>query len=491
MIKVIPPNSYDFDAPATQIIKMGSRGLRGDDLKTFIKRAGIAAADVMQKIAFAKGEEPIHMLIIGANEYFGPNRNWDAFDEEDCKGYHNTFVKFARCYRNHDNKNPARSYGRIKESLYNDAMRRIELIAVLNGTKTAADKNGGLIADKEIDRLARGEDLAVSMATKLAYDVCSVCGNKAQNKSEYCDDVGAGGKCAGGGLKRNMGKIAADGTVMYTHNPRPRFFDASFVDRGADRTAFVFGRIEKAAAATNVNGLGLAELLGVIEPFELSIADISDPSITKQLKLARQLADVESNIHTQTLGYKYAAAQLPAVQPTSKDFANKWTTAKERAIALRALANEKIAMSLPNFLHFINLKEGRDIDTAATQVAKYLPGVYTRMLTDVTKLAADLKNNPFKAADYDVPMKFKKWAANLAIDYSLDRQHAQRRLWKASLYEVPVEVNYHIKAASDSQVHESLAYTYGLYKLAFLNEISSTDNDFELTQDIIVRQNYL
>lgn len=164
MIKVIAPGSYSWSEPAAQLVKTSDRGLRGNDLDEFIKRAGHTFAEQVKRADFHKGEVPIHTIVVGTTERYSSNRNGDGFKEAACRKYHDTFVKHARWYRNHQNKRPEQSYGIIKLSTFNDEMKRIELIIALNGTKEAADRNKGLVADKELEKLAKGEDLPVSMS---------------------------------------------------------------------------------------------------------------------------------------------------------------------------------------------------------------------------------------------------------------------------------------------------------------------------------------
>jgi len=226
MIKVITPHSQDFGESVSSLIKISSKGLVGSDLSSFIKRAGAGTANLLKGIEFKPGEQPIHMIAIGSTEAYGPNRNGDGFKEATCRKHHDTFVKHARWYRNHKNKDPKASYGLVKASTYNDKMKRVELIVALNGTKEAAARNGGLLADKEMQKIARGDDnWGVSMACKVAYDVCSGCGNKARNRDEYCEES----DCNYGGCRSNLTKVAADGHVLHVDNPNPTWFDISDV----------------------------------------------------------------------------------------------------------------------------------------------------------------------------------------------------------------------------------------------------------------------
>ena len=173
MIKVIQPQAQNFSEPVAALIKFSSKGIIGADKQEFVKRAGAEFAEKVSTIKFAQDEIPIHLIAIGATEDYGPNRNGDGFTRECCRKYHHTFEKFARFYRDHANKNPEKSFGIVKASYYNEPMRRIELICALNGSQEAAERNGGLIADREMEKLSSGKDIPVSMACKIPFDKCS------------------------------------------------------------------------------------------------------------------------------------------------------------------------------------------------------------------------------------------------------------------------------------------------------------------------------
>jgi hypothetical protein len=170
MVKVFSPSGWDLDGPVASLIKISSRGLIGSDRETFIKRAGAASnifLPYLDSIKIAADEVPVHMIGVCAHETWSFNRNGDGWFRDVLKKAHDTFVKMARPYRSHKNKDPEKSYGKIKLSAYNDAMDRVELLVAYNSTKEAAERNGGLIADKEIEKLARDGNLPVSMACAL------------------------------------------------------------------------------------------------------------------------------------------------------------------------------------------------------------------------------------------------------------------------------------------------------------------------------------
>jgi hypothetical protein len=165
MIKIITPGSYMFDQPIVSLVKVSSRGLRGLDRSQFVKRAGHDFLPHLDQLR--PGEEPLHIIAIGAYDRYGANRNGDAFDEETCRDRHHTFVKNAWFFRNHANKPHDLRYGRIIKSAYHEPMARIELLAGLFKTADAALKGGGKlgrVADLELEKMAAGKDIPTSMA---------------------------------------------------------------------------------------------------------------------------------------------------------------------------------------------------------------------------------------------------------------------------------------------------------------------------------------
>src|SRR5688500_9595764 len=216
-IKIIIPSSWNLGDAICQQIKLSNAGLVGSDYGVLVKRAGADAAAWIKKALanFPKDCVPLHVIAMGATEGYGPNRNGDGFKEASLKRYCDTFVKYAKHYRHHKNKDPKNCYGNVKAALYNDPMRRVELLIALNANEKAAKAYGGFVADKEIEMIESGKDIPVSMACKVAYDVCSGCGNKAKNRSEYCTED----NCKYGGCRDNLTNVASDGHILHVDNP--------------------------------------------------------------------------------------------------------------------------------------------------------------------------------------------------------------------------------------------------------------------------------
>lgn len=248
-----------------------------------LKTQGEDIASFLNTFSPDSGFVYLHVIAMGAGEYYGCNINGDYFPERDLIARHNTFVTHAKVFKEHDNKPHSPDYGHVAFSWYNPKMHRVELIL-------AVDKLKG----KEfIDRQARGEQLEVSMGCKVAYDVCSICGNKAKKSSDYCEHI-----------RRDKKKIYPDGRQPYMINYNPTFFDISVVRRRADRIAYVLSKVASADASISNYMADEFENLGNNIPLapepERAIFDIDeafekDASITapKSATLAEKIAMIK------------------------------------------------------------------------------------------------------------------------------------------------------------------------------------------------------
>lgn len=171
-----------------------------------------------------QGRTYLHILAMGAGEFYGANRNADYFPETNLIDYHNTFeTSPAHIFRNHVNKNPEIAIGRVIFSVYNERMHRVELVAELWDDK----------APDIVERIESGDWPKTSMACKTPFDVCSICGNKARTRQEYCSH-----------LSDELGKVYPDGRKVMALNVAPlKFFDISIVFRPADVTSAVLQKV--------------------------------------------------------------------------------------------------------------------------------------------------------------------------------------------------------------------------------------------------------
>lgn len=497
--KVITPGSQDFREPVMQQIKISRNGLRGSDLDSFVKRASVQFLDKMASMRFGEGEVPVHLIAVGATEFYGPNRNGDGFLEKTCRDHHHSFQKYARWYRNHDNKDPLKGRGIVKASAYNEAMHRIELLVALNATKEAAERNRGLVADEEMEKLSRGEDIPVSMACRVKYDVCSGCGNKAKSRDEYCGpDL-----CKYGGCRDNLAKTFEDGHTLHVDNPNPAFFDISNVFRPADRIAYTLGRAKQAAAfeemakaaADHIFGIEkrassiCAAKLGITAPLWLyDDGPWADPKIVGQMKIANELIQLEEKL-AGTHADASDRALLPIVRVTSHDAPDIHKGPFKLAHVVTALAQQKCLLPIDAFIALLTGENTVKTARAAERVADRLPGIYNRLACD-PRLEEELRNNPY-IPNTPTPRKIALWVTKHAAAWSLDRPRVVERLQLAVLRQ-PEWPNTRRPMTKIATVDgsEELAKQYALYQLGFLyNHSAGPDAGF--LQEMAVRSNFV
>lgn len=510
MFKIITVGSWDFDMPAVEMIKVSSRGLRGADRARFLeKRAGCHVfADILDEAAVKPGDIPIHLLAIGSTEAYGSNRNGDGFKEATNRRTHDRFVKLAKYYQHHRNKDPDKSYGIVKLSAYNEPMRRIELFLLGNGTKEAARRNGGLVMPATTrEKFENGEAVPFSMACKVAYDTCSNCGNKAANRAEYCtEDTCINEKTGfrGFGCKDGLTKVAENGFQQFVDNPDPYHFDISEVVRPADRIAYGWRASYMDKAASTASGtMGGAEMYELLfagqELGEALWGPLMGPDLSQvyqkqawPVKLAHDLAAVEQRIlsdqtaNDRALAYAVDPSMQPLVDLTP--LGSLGTT--KMATGLSALAGQKIVLPLRDFLRLVTGDDAEKVASLSASVPRHLPGVYGRMIADGS-LERYVRENPIRPGKNSPPNLQCKWAAKLAADFSLERLAVQERIQRSAIKQAsqPKLLARTEKIAAADDATECVARRYAAYKLASLGSLSPDDPDFDLTLELAILQN--
>jgi hypothetical protein len=217
---------YREDEPQVTIIDLTS------SRKGLIKQAADSKIlEYTSKLQPENGKTYIHILAMSAGEFYGANRNGDTFPEMNLIDSHKTFeTSPAHVFRNHVNKNKDIAIGKVILSVYNERMKRVELICELYNDR----------AVDVIDEINKGKWPKTSMACKTAYDCCSICGNKAHTRQEYCEH-----------LSEDLNRIYPDGRKVMALNVAPlKFFDISIISgRQADPTSYV---LQKLASVNDV-----------------------------------------------------------------------------------------------------------------------------------------------------------------------------------------------------------------------------------------------
>ena len=488
MIKYVSPSGWDWDRPIAMPIPISSRGLIGSDRSDFVKSAGHMFLNEIDNIKFAKDEVPVHLIALGASEAYGPNRNGDGFKEATCKQHHQTFEKFAKFFRNHKNK-PERGdphFGIIKKSAYNDGMRRVELLVALNQEKSATERNGGFVADQELEKLARGDDIAVSMACRVPYDICSWCGNQARTRADYCTTE----KCAAGGCHSNLTrliKVGSDMHHLHVDNPTPTWFDISRVFRPADRIAYgaKADYLTKAAADNGLFELDdyikMAEAdsapLHVIMYQQSDFPGIWNEKISGQVKIAHGLSRLEQKNHNQN-DEIYRAFNT---EPFNVEVLGALGTTK-CAEGLGALADQKI------ILHISDWAALADKSEHVKEASQHLPGIYTRLIgSDIERR---VETNPYPLSEKVASAEQRTLAASCRGSHSLDKEAVADRCMLSSIRNESIPTTTLTDVNRVSEDAEKLAIDYAIYKLAALSRIASFDSEFPLTARLCVSQNH-
>jgi hypothetical protein len=484
MIKFTSPFGWDFAESPSSLVKLSSRGLRGADRAEFIKRASVSFLPELDQLTIAEDEVPVHLIALGATEMYGPNRNGDGFKVAACRKYHPTFTKFAKFYRNHRNK-PAEghpNYGQVKLSAFNEDMGRVELIVLLNASEKAAARNGGLLADAELEKLANGEDLSVSMAARVPLDVCSYCKNPARTRAEYCTAE----KCAAGGCRDNLAqliKVAGDLHHLHVDNPDPTWFDISRVYRPADRIAYG-GRatyVTKEASDRDILQIQREVVKTASETAPLDVLIYSDCDHDQwtqdeltQLKLAYALASLERQQSPDAEQYRgVAVAPSPAIRPEP--------VASVRLAKLAALADRGIILTLPEYATMTGRSE------CVASAASLLPAVYSYGL-ETEKLARVIKR---QACDllHAAPATQAASALGLTSDRALTAAAAEKRAAASVIKNQPAPVLRKAANAIVTAGGEGLALDYAGYQVQSLCRRAVNDNQFPLTAHLAIRQN--
>lgn len=491
IVKFVSPHGWDFQERIVTPVKVSSRGLLGSDRAEFLKSASHAFLPQLDNVKFAKDEVPVHLIALGSSEAYGPNRNGDGFKEATCRQFHDTFVKFAKFFRNHKNKAERGDpfFGIVKASAYNEDMRRVELLCALNAEKSAADRNGGFIADAELEKIARGEEIPVSMACRVPNDVCSFCKHAAKHRGEYCTRE----KCAAGGCRDNLTRLVKVGNDLHhlhVDNPNPTFFDISRVFRPADRIAYGAKADYLTKSASDSDWFELQDYIKMAEssaaPLDVILYQSGNHGFwcekyASLVKLGYALASLENE------GYLSSGDDNIYRQFASSDFpVEKLASFGSEACdtQLGALADREIFLTLKEFGRLSNREEH------VKAAAQLLPGIYSRMTLDET-LPIRVENGECKLVEKTATESSRMLAASTYADHSLCKSAAQDRSFLSCIrgHGVPKLVLFEKSAAEATPDAEELAKSYAMYKLAALWRSASNASDFPLTVRLSLRQN--
>ena len=250
MKKIVHLDTYFPTGEQTvQPVMLWSRG------KSFIEpitKYASVGADYFRTIEPIPGHSIVYVLAVSAWERYGENRNGDSFPDQPYKPmeggitedqtlqkHYKSFETVGNVFMHHANNDPAKAVGRVMKAFWNDLMKRVELLLDVDNAKTP----------NIAERIKNGEFPAVSMGTRVPWDVCSICLNHAPTRAQYCDHL------------RFQMRDVVNGMKVSALNPSCKFFDISWVVRPADPNAFMLKKVADEAYEIKLSGAAAGEYL--------------------------------------------------------------------------------------------------------------------------------------------------------------------------------------------------------------------------------------
>jgi hypothetical protein len=475
-VKMVLPSAYSYadGMPLASIVDVHAHGV---DAQWMRKRA---AAGVFKDVDIKpeKGKAFMHLIAMGDGEHYGANRNGDNFlkraqmitipnpkpgtpnlvkiHKGNMETY-DTFEKYAKVYLNHDNKDPKKAKGDVEKAAHNDNMARVELIIKVPEDEWRDD----------LEKMARGEDVAFSMSCTVPYDICSECGNKASNRGNYCDH-----------LTNHMGTITKQGNQICAINDHMRYFDISKVVVPADRIAF--GLLKAASSVGTVSGAELAEQFNVVAPDLL----LNDNLTIDKLATLRKLSEIEKEIEAVADSDTNMGSECKALNPDvfvrDLDSDSMKPLEEMRRVEIPALlgnlADMKIMLSLKDFVRLLMGSKFGDVQDAVPEAENLMPGVFGRMMSSPCSMLSDAGSMDLE--DSVLPRGVRDMIQDIIPGKSLAAEPSQRRVTITVIrgggpdMKVVKSSNLHTGA---SPLAERLAQAYAMYKLAFCQHIGEDE----------------
>jgi len=460
MIKFNSTSDWNYDVPPVNIINESA------DLKK------LAAVQDELRVEKTANQTDVHVIALGAYEGIGQNRNGDLFKEAECLEHYKTFVKSGSkgkdgkydgraLNRHHKNKPHDPKYGNIKAAAYNPEMKRIELIVGLDNDKCA----------EEIQKLAEGKQINVSMAAKVASDVCTWCGHEAKDDRGRCEHV-----------PNQIGELNKRGEMCGMDNVDPHWFELSIVGRPADRIGMSLKLASEYAPKLT------SDYLQIYSDFRAP-SESNDFLISKKASdkraLVGKLAEMEKHLEgIATKGPKDSTEKYVAHEASKINHADGISDEtidelrkQDPSKLLKALADHGIVFSPSDFVKYLfgdKLKDEKIID----KMKKRLPSGFSHMEKDEDSEAGAVNNEKFDPSDLGIiPKEIKGLVSRLFEGHSLFDQPAHGRVMRITIIKrIPgdLKASPSEKEIEKDAAADELAQQYLSYKLAALRHMDES-----------------
>lgn len=434
------------------------------------------------------GQTDALVIALGAYEGTGANRNGDIFKEAECINNYKTFIKSGSkgkdgkydgraLNRHHKNKPEDPKYGNIKAASYNPKMKRIELVIGLDNDKCA----------EEIQKLAEGKQINVSMAAKVAYDKCTWCGHDAKTDNDRCSHI-----------PKSLGEINKQGEMCSMENINPKWFELSIVGRPADRIGM---SLKLASASSYIKTASDYKSLypGFVAPDDDNTLKISKYASEKR-SLVRKLAAIEKHIDAiakagpKDSKEKYVVehkSKLSAADNISDDTMNELRKFEPSKL-LKALADHGIVFSPEDFMKYLfgADKLGKPGDLFS-KVKSRLPSMFSNLEEDGAEAVNEEKYEPSHSSI--LPKNLINMVKGLFDDHSMFDKPAHGRVMRITIIKKLPTAK--LKASGDEEeiskeaAVKEIAKQYAAYKLAALRYLDEQNKLDEETMFNVLLQN--
>jgi hypothetical protein len=435
------------------------------------------------------GQTDALVIALGAYEGTGANRNGDIFKEAECLKNYKTFVKSGSkgkdgkydgraLNRHHKNKPEDPKYGNIKAATYNNKMKRIELIIGLDNDKCA----------EEIQKLAEGKQINVSMAAKVAYDKCTWCGHEAKDDNHRCEHI-----------PKKLGEINKQGEMCSMENMNPRWFELSIVGRPADRIGM---SLKLASDNAYIKTASDYKTLypGFVAPEDTQEYISISKYAQEKRRLLKKLSAMEKHIEAiaeagpKNSKEKYISEQKSKISHGDdiSDDTLEELRKFEPSKLLRALADEGIVFSPKDFVKYLfgtkNISNSEDM---FSKIKKQLPSMFSDLEEDGDDVVNDEKYEP-SGSDI-MPKGILNMVRGLFDDHSLFDKPVHGRIMKITIIKKMPSSKLSRKSENEGHTKEAsiseLTRQYAAYKLAAFRYLDSKDKLDEDTMYNILLQN--
>lgn len=471
LIKFSATDDWNWDTDPVQLIH---------NVNTLTKAGAVNDELRAEKTA---GQTDALVIALGAYEGTGANRNGDIFKEAECLKHYKTFIKSGSkaadgkydgraLNRHHKNKPTDPKYGNIKAAAYNPKMRRIELVIGLDNDKCA----------EEIQKLAEGKQINVSMAAKVAYDKCTWCGHAAKTDNDRCKHV-----------PKSLGEINKRGEMCSMENVDPKWFELSIVGRPADRIGMSLKLASDSNYIKNANDYKSLYPGFVAPDDEDTTLRISKHASDKR-NLVKKLAALEKHIEgviqagPKNTKDKYVADQKSKLNHGDdiSDEAMSELRKFEPSKLLRALADQGIIFSPKDFIKYLFGSEtAKNSGDLFSKVKKHLPSMFSDMEEDGDDVVNEEKYEPSESDM--MPKGILNMVRNLFEDHSLFGAPSHGRIMKITIVKKMPTAQLHGKSSekeiSKEAAIKELTKQYAAYKIAALRYLDSQN---KLDEDLLV-----